>query len=136
MNAIIKTQTPELLAQLWHTHKMQEEYAKKKRYEVENALIEALGFDKPEGSKTFRLSEGWKVTCKASSSYKLDEKIWAEIAEEIPGYCRPVKVKIEVDQTGVKWLKDNDPAIWAKCAQAITVTPSKVGISVQKMEEK
>ena len=109
--------------------KTQEQALKKERARLEAELAKA--FVAPlGGSKTYPY-HGYKVTTKAPVNYKLDAEAWAGIEEKIPPALRPIKNKPEPDPTGCKWLANNEPDLWAICAQAITATPGKPAVTVQ-----
>lgn len=134
-NAKVIEINPATLCAAWLKAKAEEQQAKDARYAIEQQLVDLLEFSKPEGSKTFTL-DGFKVECKGSISYSLDAKKWAEIQDQIPDGMRPVKVKLEADPTGCKFLRSNEPDLWKIAAQAITAKPAKVGVSITPVEGK
>lgn len=138
MNAILKrTEQNEpnipALCAAWLNAKAQENDAKDARQAIEAALVDAMKFSKPEGSQTMH-AEGFKVEFKSAMNYRLDTAKWEEIAANIPDGLRPVKVKLEVDERGARYLRDNEPELWKLAAQAITVSPPKVGVKVSREE--
>jgi hypothetical protein len=136
MNAIPKEKPQPnipVLCAAWLDAKKKEEQAREARIAIECCLIEALGFEKLEGSQTFK-PDGFKVELKAGITYKLDAAKWADISPRIEDGYRPVKTKLEVDPAGIKFLKANRPEIWQLAAEAITSTPAKVGVTVSKVE--
>jgi hypothetical protein len=122
--------TIQALCAAWLLAKNQEEQAKNARVATELLIISELGFNKPEGSKTFN-PEGFKVECKAGITYKLDLEKWKEIQGQIPDGLRPIKFKIEADEKGIKYHKDKEPEIYKIAAQAITAAPQKIGVKVE-----
>jgi len=121
------------LAREWLEAKTAETKAQKLRYSIEAQLAEALEV-KSEGAITHNI-EGYKVTLTQPVTRKLDERAWALVKDGCPEALRPVKVKLEADATGVKWLAANEPAIWRKIALAFETKPGKVGVKVEEMKD-
>lgn len=106
----------------------EEQAIKKERARLEAKL--AAAFPAALGSSKTHKHSGYKITTKAPVNYKLDVDIWHSIEDKIPRSLRPVQTKIAADAAGCKWLANNEPDIWAVCAQAITVTPGKVAVTI------
>ena len=120
------------LARAWLDAKSAETKAQKERYAIEAQLCEALE-TKAEGAITHKL-DGHKVTLHQPVTRKLDARAWELVKDACPEGLRPVKVKIEADATGCKWLADKEPAIWRKIAQAFETKPGKVGVKVEELK--
>ena len=121
----------EALCADWLAAKREEEAANKRRIEIEEQLAQAL--DVPdEGSKTHKL-DAYKVTMTQPVTRKLDEAAWAKVAQFVPEALRPVKVKLEADGTGCKYLAQNEPKLWAKIAKAFETKPGKIGVKVEAL---
>ena len=119
----------EALCADWLEAKRAETAANKRRIEIEAQLAQC--FDVPdEGSKTHKL-DGYKITFTQPVSRKVDEAIWDQIKRTVPAALRPVKVKIEADATGCKYLVKNEPEIWARIAPAFETKPGKIGVKVE-----
>lgn len=119
----------EALCADWLEAKRAETAANKRRIEIEAQLAQC--FDVPdEGSKTHKL-DGYKITLTQPVSRKVDEAIWDQIKRTVPAALRPVKVKLEADATGCKYLVKNEPAIWARIAPAFETKPGKIGVKVE-----
>ncbi len=130
-----KNRTAEVVAADWFEAKAQEKRWNEIRCQHEAELAALLAFDKPEGSKTF--NEGpYKITLTAKMTYTPD---WAEfdaVKAGIPAEMIPEKdPKRVLDETGVKYLRDNFPAIYATIAKAITVKPAKTACVIVKTED-
>lgn len=109
--------------------KRAEAVANKRRIEIETQLAQC--FDVPqEGSKTHKL-DSYKITLTQPVLRKLDAKAWELVKGNIPDNLHPVKVKIEADATGCKYLAANEPALWAKVAKAFESKPGKIGVKVE-----
>lgn len=97
------------------------------RIAAEEALIAALG-KRDEGAQTHNI-DGFKITITGKVSRKMDWKAWMEIEESIPPALRPVKMKPELDERGVKYLQANEPEIYKLLP--LTVTPAKTAVDVE-----
>ena len=122
----------EALARDWLDAKRAETEAQQRRVAIEAQLAAALEV-KDEGSITHNL-DGYKVTLTQPVTRKLDEKAWAKVKDKAPVEMWPVKTKVEADPTGMKWLADNEPAIWKKIATAFESKKGKVGVKVEAMQ--
>lgn len=119
----------EALCQDWLEAKKAEELVRNQRIAIETALAEA--FDVPqEGSKTHKIDH-YKITLSQPVYRKLDEKKWLKVKDRIPADMAPIKVKVEADGIGCKWLAANEPEMWASIADAFEVKPGKVGVKVE-----
>lgn len=110
--------------------KADEVAAAKKRVAIEEQMIALLG-KRDEGSETHELANGFKVTITGKQTYSADMEELQKICAKLPAEMRPIKTKVELDSTGAKYLRANEPAIWAKLSKAITVKPAKTGIEVK-----
>lgn len=110
--------------------KAAESKANKDRIALEEQMISLLGA-KEEGAQTTELASGMKVTITGKLSYKADMAALQEICAKLPEEFRPIKTEIKLDETGAKFLRANEPAIWAKLAKAITVKAAKTGVEVK-----
>ena len=86
---------------------------------------------KTEGSQTHTLENGMKVTITGKLTRTLDQAAWEEVKSEIPESLWPIKVKQELDTTGVKYLMANEPQIYALVSKAITTKPAKTAVEVK-----
>lgn len=107
--------------------KAAERKANADRISAEEALIAALG-KRDEGSQTHNV-EGYKITITGKVSRRMDWKAWATIEESIPLALRPVKMKPELDEKGVKYLQANEPEIYKLLP--LTVTPAKTAVEIE-----
>lgn len=110
--------------------KAAEAAAAKRRVAIEEQMIALLG-KREEGAETHELDNGFKVTITGKVTYSADMEKLQEICAKLPQEFRPIKTKVELDQTGAKYLRANEPAIWAKLAKAITIKPAKTGVEVK-----
>jgi hypothetical protein len=119
------------LARDWLDAKRAENAANAARIKIEEELAQAL--DVPdEGSKTHKI-DGFKVTLTQPVTRKLDVALWEKVKQHISPEMAPVKVKLEADATGCKWLATNDAKTWRKIASAFETKPGKVGVKVEEV---
>lgn len=130
MTKATKTKSVEELANDYITAKAFEAEANKARVAIEQQLIDALGA-KEEGAQTHELTNGLKVTITGKLSYKADMPLLMQIAGSLPESLRPLKVETKLDETGAKYLKNNEPEIWAMLSPAITIAPAKTSVAIK-----
>ena len=115
----------------WIEAKKAETLANRQRLAIEEQIVEAM--DVPaEGSKTYKLDH-YKVTLTQPVARKLDIMAWDKVRDLCPPDVQPIKVKVEADATGCKWLAKNKPELWAKIAPAFETKPGKVGVKVEAL---
>lgn len=124
-----QTTTEQLVDQLIAA-KADEARATKNRVSIEEQLIERLGA-KTEGATTTDLANGMKVTITGKQSYKADMPLLLQLAGNLPENLRPLKTEIKLDETGAKYLRNNEPEVWAMLAPAITVKPAKTAVEIR-----
>lgn len=122
--------TVEELAQELIAAKAVESRANERRINLEKDIIARLG-KKDEGSQTTELTNGLKVTITGKMTYSADMPLLMQICNELPEGVRPLKTKIELDQTGAKYLRNNEVEIWAKLSPAITMKPAKPSVEIK-----
>lgn len=119
----------EALCAEWLEAKRAETAANKRRIEIEAQLAQC--FDVPdEGSKTHKM-DSYKITLTQPVARKLDEKAWAKVSGLCPPDMQPIKIKIEADATGCKYLAKNEPELWGRIASAFETKPGKIGVKVE-----
>ena len=108
-----------------------EKAANERRVELEEELIAILG-QKEEGAQTHEVGD-YKVTITGKLIRKIDWDLYDKsIAAKIPESLQPVKVKRELDDTGVKYLANNEPQIYRLLAKALTIKPAKTAVNISK----
>ena len=112
----------------WLEAKRREDEAKAARIKIEDEISQALDA-KDEGSITHKV-EPYKVTLSQPIYRKVDMGVWETIKGFIPMEAWPLRMKVEVDDTGCRWLMENRPDLWKIAATAITATPGKIGVKV------
>lgn len=111
--------------------KADEAEAKDRRIDAEQQIISAAGFDKPEGSATFRDADDkeCKVTLTQPINRSVDAAAWKAIEGDLPLEVREVvRWKPEVIITSFRAL---DGVSLALVAPAITSRPGKISVEVK-----
>lgn len=114
----------------WLEAKAAEQRANKTRIAIEDDIV-ALTGKKDEGAQTHSI-DGFKVTITGKVSRKMDWDKWAAIKNQIPENLRPVKIKEELDERGVRYLADNEPEIYKLLP--IEVKPAKTAVEIKPVE--
>ena len=120
----------EVLADQFIAAKTLESKANKQRVAIEEQIVAMVGA-KEEGAQTTELNSGMKLTITGKLSYKADMLMLQEICASLPTEFSPIKTEIKLDETGAKFLRANEPAIWAKLAKAITVKAAKTSVEIK-----
>ncbi len=120
------------LYEQWLHAKSDEDSARKRRIDAESDIVAAHGC-KDEGSATHH-ADGYKITITGKINRTLDRAAWESIAPDIPENLRPVEYKPSLDVKGLRYLKQNEPALYAKAAEAITAKPGKAAVKIEKEE--
>lgn len=130
--AIQPAQTLETLADAWARAKHDEDEANRRRVEIEARII-AIAGEREEGSETHALADGRKLTVTAKVTRSVDETIWRQVMGQIPEHLHPVRFEsvAKIDTTGLKWLRENEPSMYAIAAKAVTAKKGKSSISLK-----
>jgi hypothetical protein len=121
--------TPEQLAGDWLAAKTAEQQAISRRLEVEKAILELLPA-REEGSETTLLSNGLRVKTQGKLNYKADVERLLALTKTWPE--KPVKTKIEADESLLKAIRMDRPDLWRQIAPAITLKPAKTYITIEE----
>lgn len=116
----------------WIEAKRSEEAANKRRVALEAEIIDALG-EPDEGSATHELPDGSRLTITAKISRTVDGAVWRQVMDRVPEALRPITFEEtpKLDLKGLKWLRENQPAVYQVVAMAITARKAKSAISVK-----
>lgn len=126
----IANRTVAVIAAEWIEAKKEEIEANKKRVGIEDELIALLGA-KEEGSETHNI-EDFKIAITGRLNRKVDWDVFDKLG--ISADMQPVKMKRELDLKGLRYLEDNEPAIYKKLAKAMTVEPAKTSVTVTRKD--
>jgi hypothetical protein len=112
-----------------------EDEARERRIEAEQAIIAELGEIKPEGQTAIKAG-GYKLTVTGSMNRRIDGSVLAAVRESIPAalFDQAIRWKPEVNLTGLRYLQNNEPDTYSILAEAITTTPAKPSVRVEKLE--
>jgi hypothetical protein len=122
--------TLEQAVQEWIEAKRREDQANAERLALEQVICE-LSPPPEEGSCTTELPGGMKLVMTARLKYDVDLQKLKDLCADLPVNRRPIKTTEAADETGLKWIRKNDPQTWAALAQAVTVRPMKTSLSVK-----
>lgn len=121
--------------------KRAENDAKVARIAAEEALIDALKFEKPEGIETYTLNEGRtmaRVTLTRPVTRSVDADEWAGVLEtlsedEEDAVGELMRIKYELNLKTARNLEENYPHLWRKCAAAVTSKPGKISVEIREV---
>jgi len=132
---MIKNRTLEHVAADLMAARALEKTATEQRVAMEEELIALLGA-KADGADTHIIGP-YKVFISGKLNRKLDLKRYDQFVDRIPEALRPIKVKRELDVTGIKYLANNEPDIYALIANsgALTVEPAKTSVTIIRTED-
>ena len=116
----------------WLEAKQQETDARNWRIAIEGQIVAAFKA-KDEGSITHK-TQTHKVTLMQPVARSVDEAAWGLVKDRLPEQMHPVKTEIKADAAGMKYLANNEPALWAKVAEAFTTKPGKIGVKVEVLK--
>lgn len=123
----MRTET-EIAEELYYAN-LDEKLAKERRIKLEQELIDIVGARK-EGAQTHTIGV-YKVTITGKLNRKINWELFDQsIAGKIPASLHPVKIKRELDETGVKYIENNEPQIYKLLAPALTVEPAKTNVKI------
>lgn len=108
-----------------------ERKAIEKRVELAEKIANKLG-KKDEGQVTHEL-DGYKITVKQPMNRKVDWQKFNEISFG-KGHI-PSKLKQELDEPGLKWVRENEPEYYKQLCEAITSKPGRVAVEVKEIEQ-
>ncbi len=121
------------LATEWRRAKEREEAARNDRVALEQKIIE-LHPAKEEGALTIHTALGSSITLVGKVTYKVDIDKLTALTGSWPVDIRPIKTKIEADETKLKAMRSGAPELWAKIADAVETKPAKTGVTIKFKE--
>lgn len=123
--------TAEKLAADWLAAKREELEATNRRLQIEADILRLIPA-KEEGSSTTMLGNGWRVKTTGKLTYcaKIDRLL--QLCAAWPAEAKPVKTKVEADESLLKAIRTDRPDLWRQIAPAITVKPAKTYIVVEE----
>jgi hypothetical protein len=121
------------LATEWAIAKEKEDAAKAERIDIEEKILK-LHPAKEEGSESFSTPAGAKVVLTGRVTYKVDIDKLIALTGAWPDDVRPVKTKVEADETRLKAIRNESPKLWSQIAAAVETKPAKTGVSIKWKE--
>lgn len=128
----------EALCAQWLQAKKEEDAAIAKRRNISNSLANLLPVPEGQQSKTHTVGD-YKVGVKPATNYKIDwpalDRVYAEYSAKVCDDARialPEKEpKRQLDEKGLRWIRENAKDLYLAISQAITATPGTTGITVE-----
>ena len=123
----------ELIDQLtlqWQAAKQRENQARDDRVEIEDKIL-ALHPAREEGTESFTTAAGTKIRLTGKLSYKVDLIALQSLTLDWPEDVRPVRMKLEADETKLKAIRQESPTMWARIASAVTTKAAKTGVAIE-----
>ena len=121
------------LADQWRSAKQREDQARLERIEIEQKIID-ISTPKEEGAVTIHTPLGNNITLVGKVTYKCNVEALVALTSSWPEDIRPIKTKIEADETKLKALRADVPKLWAQISPAIETKPAKTGVSIKFAE--
>jgi alpha-ketoglutarate-dependent taurine dioxygenase len=121
------------LSNEWRNAKQREEAARNDRVAIEQKIIE-LHPAKEEGALTIHTALGSSITLTGKVTYKVDIDKLTALTSSWPLDIRPIKTKVEADESKLKAIRADVPELWAKIADAIETKPAKTGVAIKFAE--
>ena len=125
--------TIDTLAAALEAAKVEEARATARRIDVEQALVNLLGV-REEGAQTHN-GEHYKVTLTGVVNRRFDAAALSALADRIPTplLLQAVRYKPEPIAAGIRYLRNNEPETYAVLAEALTVTPGKPQVRIERV---
>lgn len=121
----------EQLAAEWLAAKRAELEAANRRLQIEAELLKLMPA-KEEGSSTTVLGNGWKLKTTGKLAYRAEIDKLIKLCCDWPDEAKPVKTKVEADESLLRAIRTDRPDLWRQIAPAITVKPQKTYIVIEE----
>ena len=118
----------------WQQAKQREFEARDERVGIEEQIL-LLYPAREEGSSTIETDLGTKIKLTGKLTYKCDLIALHTMTIDWPEDVRPVRLKMEVDETKLKAIRQESPTMWARIASAVTTKPAKTGVAIEFKEQ-
>lgn len=120
--------------------KSDEQSAKERRIEIEQKIIDALQFRKPEGQESFECTApgvgSCKLILKQPINVSVDGERWDQIRKGLDRKS-PVHAMFvsewKLDLAAARDLQTKDPTTFLLAAEAITRKPGKVSVDLKQL---
>lgn len=114
----------------WLAAKADERLANIRRVTIEDAILQMVDH-KEEGSITTDAGDGIKITTTGKLSYKVDVQMLDKLTMDWEQAEKPLKVKVEADETKLKKIRRDNPTLWRQISKAIEVRAQKTGVAIE-----
>jgi len=118
------------LATMWQQAKKREDDARLDRVKIEEQIL-ALHPAREEGSETIKTPGGLTITTTGKITYKANVDQLIQLTASWPDEARPIKTKVEADETALKQIRAARPDLWRIIASAVETKPAKTGITIK-----
>ena len=122
------------LADQWLMLKEVIQQNQKALLKVEQSLIPLLK-SRDDGQATTRTPMGKKIVLKKKNNYTLNGTKLLKVRDQIPEDLLPLKVKELLDEPRLKYIRNNEPEVYAIFAEALTATPAKPNVTVEANDD-
>lgn len=122
---------PEELAREWLAAKRAEQEAVTRRLEIEQDLLRCIPH-KEEGRASTTLTNGMRVVAAGKMNYKADIERLAALTAGWPEEARPIRTKVEADESLLKAIRTDRPDLWRQIAPAISLKAAKTYITIEE----
>lgn len=115
--------------------KEQENEARDARVVMEERVIAALDFKKPEGSETYEAGR-FKITCRRPINRSVDAEAWETVkagldSDGLATVENLMRTKYELNLPTAREIEQQSAALWRKIALCISSKPGKVAVEVK-----
>jgi len=115
--------------------KEDEEAARTARIAIENEIVQLVE-PKEEGSVTTAGSQ-FKASVTFGINRTIDRAVLDTLRDQVPAalFFRAFDYRPAIDTAGLRYLRNNEPDVYAQLAQAITAKPAKPSVKVEPIAE-
>lgn len=115
--------------------KIAEAQATAARIDAENAVLAHVAAAKDEGSLTLR-GQQYKAVVTFSVNRTIDREALERVAGQVPTalLLQAIDYKPAIKVAGLKYLRNNEPGIYAVLAQAISAKPGKPSVRLEAVD--
>jgi hypothetical protein len=121
------------LADCWLQAKADETSANARRLEVEEEILKLLPA-KEEGKTTTMISNSMRISTTGKVSFKADLPALQALTMTWPDVMRPIKTKVEQDESALRQIRAERQDLWRHIAPAITVKPAKTYVQIEVLD--
>lgn len=120
------------LAKEWVDAKAAETALRDRRLRIESEMLKQIPVKL--GGNTTEKTEHYMIMTVSRLQWSVDWTAYDWIKEQIPETLRPVGYAPKLDTKRLKWLEQNEPAIYRELAHCISAKPQKVGFQIRPLK--